>query len=144
MIVGLIAVWALHLRIGLNHPCGSLPTEKILWFYEIPDLIFTSILANQLVLLFILKPIRIWITHFFPFSSLPLASRLALSQPWGIKVRKETGNDDLRSTVNWVNGNEHDEMSIILSLTMASTELGQCALPRHWQRIIYHLVHYEE
>lgn len=31
---GLILVWAIQLRVGLNSPCGSFPTQSSLWFCE--------------------------------------------------------------------------------------------------------------
>lgn len=32
--MGLIPVWAVHFRVGLNDPCESFPTQNILWFGE--------------------------------------------------------------------------------------------------------------
>lgn len=32
--MGLIPIWAFHLRVGLDEPCGSLPATNILCFYD--------------------------------------------------------------------------------------------------------------
>lgn len=31
--MGSISLWAIHLRVGLDYPCGSLP-QNILWFLK--------------------------------------------------------------------------------------------------------------
>lgn len=32
--VGSVPLWAIHPRLGLHNPCGTLPTQTVLWFCE--------------------------------------------------------------------------------------------------------------
>lgn len=32
--VGSVLVWVIHPRLGLDNPCGTLPTQPVLWLWE--------------------------------------------------------------------------------------------------------------